>query len=65
MRVRVDADACTGHGRCYSLGPDVFGSDDAGHCVILHEEVPSELEDQARAGARNCPERAITLEPPS
>jgi ferredoxin len=62
MRVRVDAAACTGHGRCYSLSPDLFGADDAGHCVILHADVPPELEDQARTGARNCPEQAITVE---
>ena len=62
MRVTVDLDACTGHGRCYSLGPDVFSADDAGHCVLLLEDVPPDLEEQARSGERNCPERAITIE---
>jgi ferredoxin len=62
MRVRVNLDACTGHGRCYSLGPDVFGADDDGHCVLLVEDVPPDLEDQARNGERNCPEQAITIE---
>ena len=28
MKVSVDAEVCTGHGRCYVLGPDVFASDD-------------------------------------
>jgi len=64
MRVRVDSEACTGHGRCYSLAPDVFSADDVGHCVLLHDEVPPGLEEQARAGERNCPERAITLDEP-
>jgi ferredoxin len=62
MRVHVDLSACTGHGRCYSLSPDVFSADDDGHCVLLVEEVPPELEDQARRGAANCPEQAITVE---
>jgi ferredoxin len=62
MRVRLNPKACTGHGRCYSLAPDVFGTDDAGHCVLLVEEVPPELEGQARSGEQNCPERAITTE---
>ena len=62
MRVRVDLDACTGHGRCYSLGPDVFSADDAGHRVRLPEAAPPDLEEQARSGERNCPERAITIE---
>ena len=35
MKVRVDADLCVGHGRCYVLAPDVFGPDDFGHCEIL------------------------------
>ncbi len=62
MRVRVNLAACTGHGRCYSLAPDVFGADDAGHCVLLVEEVPPGLEDQARSGEKNCPEQAISTE---
>jgi ferredoxin len=62
MKVRVDREMCTGHGRCYVLGPDVFGADDYGHCVVLHDEVGDDLSAQARAGAENCPERAITVE---
>ena len=27
-RVTVDADRCTGHGRCYTLAPDVFDADE-------------------------------------
>ncbi len=61
MRVHVDSEACTGHGRCYSLSPDVFGADDNGHCVLLVEDVPAGLEEQARVGVRNCPEQAITV----
>ena len=62
MRVKVDSEVCTGHGRCYVLGPDVFGADDYGHCVILQEEVDGDLAVQARTGAENCPERAISVE---
>ena len=61
MRVSVDAAKCVGHGRCYVLAPDVFGEDERGHCVLLEEDVPSELEDQARLGADNCPESAIRI----
>jgi ferredoxin len=61
--VRVDAVACVGHGRCYVLAPEVFGADDRGHCVVLHDEVEGELEEQARVGEANCPERAITVAP--
>lgn len=64
MQVRVDADLCTGHGRCYALAPDLFGPDDYGHCEVLVAGgvVAGDLADQARAGVENCPERAITIE---
>lgn len=62
MKVRVDAELCVGHGRCYALAPEVFGADDYGHCEVLVADVDGELADQARVGAENCPERAITVE---
>jgi ferredoxin len=62
VKVAVDGEVCTGHGRCYVLAPDVFAADDYGHCVVLHDDVgDDDLVAQARAGADNCPERAITL----
>lgn len=62
-RVVVDADRCTGHGRCYTLAPDVFDADEVGHSVALVEEVSGELESQAATAEQNCPENAITLTP--
>lgn len=61
MRVVVDPDVCTGHGRCWTLAGDVFEADDDGYCATRSVAVPPELEEQARTGARNCPERAITI----
>ncbi|CQD17533.1 ferredoxin [Mycobacterium europaeum] len=60
-RIAVDADRCTGHGRCYTLAPDVFDADEAGHCVVLVADVAGELEAQADTAEKNCPESAITL----
>lgn len=62
MKLRVDAELCTGHGRCYELAPDLFGEDARGHCVILRARVPPELETEARLGETSCPERAIHTE---
>jgi ferredoxin len=62
VKVRVDPDLCVGHGRCYVLAPDVFAPDDFGHCEIMTPDVDGALADQARIGAENCPERAISLE---
>jgi ferredoxin len=63
MRLRIDAEMCTGHGRCYALAPEVFEPDEDGHGLVLHGgEVPAGLEEIARRAANNCPERAITVE---
>ncbi|HEY1740645.1 MAG TPA: ferredoxin [Acidimicrobiia bacterium] len=62
MRITIDADTCTGHGRCYVLAPDLCEPDDRGRGVVSRADVPPELEDQARAAAANCPERAVSLE---
>ena len=40
MKLRIDAEACTGHGRCYVLAPEVFEPDDEGHSVGLVDDIP-------------------------
>ena len=60
-RVRVDAAKCVGHGRCYVLAPDVFEEDERGHCVLVREEIPESLADDARKGVTHCPEDAIEV----
>ncbi|HEV3366294.1 MAG TPA: ferredoxin [Acidimicrobiales bacterium] len=62
MRIELDTERCTGHGRCYSLAPDLFDSDDRGYGTVVRPDVPAGLEEQARTAAANCPERAILLE---
>jgi ferredoxin len=62
VKLRVEGERCVGHGRCYELAPDVFGEDERGRCRLLREEVPVELQEQARLGVANCPERAIEIE---
>jgi ferredoxin len=63
VRIRLDADRCQGHGRCYVLAPDLFDADDYGHCVLLVDEVPAGRDADARSGVENCPEQALSLEP--
>lgn len=62
MRVRVDAERCTGHARCQSLASEVYVLDEVGYNVMPPTEVPPGLEEQARRGAMACPELAITVE---
>jgi ferredoxin len=61
MRIKIDEERCTGHGRCYALVPEVFEPDDEGHSMLLFEDVPPELEAKARIGVDNCPEQAISI----
>lgn len=61
MRVSVDRARCTGHGRCYTLAPEVFDADDDGYSVVRSEVLRPGLDDAARRAAANCPEDAITI----
>lgn len=60
MRITLDRERCTGHGRCYMLAPEVFDADADGYGVIRDEDVAPGLEEAARRAAANCPEDAIT-----
>jgi ferredoxin len=62
VKIVLDAQRCTGHGRCYSLAPELFDSDDDGHSVVIAPEVPAGLEAQARLAVDNCPESCISVE---
>jgi ferredoxin len=59
MRIEIDATACSGHGRCYDIAPELFDVDDEGRGVVRSSDVPSHLRDTAARAAVNCPERAV------
>lgn len=62
MRIVLDEERCTGHGRCYEAAPGVFDADDYGHCVVLAAEVPAGREQDVRLAVDNCPEQALSLQ---
>lgn len=63
MQVRVDAERCEGHGRCYALAPAVFQPDDLGNAEVVGDgTVVAGEEERARLAAANCPELAITID---
>ena len=63
MKVRIDDDRCQGHGRCYSLAPELFEADDLGNARVVGDgSVPPEHEAAARKAATNCPEYAVIIE---
>lgn len=62
MRVRVDAELCQGHARCWAICPEVFQLDAAGYAAAADERVPPGLDEAVREAAAACPERAIELD---
>ncbi len=64
MRVEIDPERCTGHGRCYMVAPEVFEADDRGLALLLVDgDLPPDLLAAARMAVANCPEEAIGLHP--
>jgi ferredoxin len=59
MRIRIGPSRCTGHGRCYSLVPEIFDADDEGHGVVVVDDVPRVLEQAALRAVHECPEAAV------
>jgi ferredoxin len=62
MKATIDSAKCMGHGLCYSLAPNVFADDDQGYGHVIGEgEVSPAQAEEARTGAANCPESAISV----
>jgi ferredoxin len=64
VKLKVDADECTGHGRCYRIAPDLLSFDDEGYVSIRGQEaidVPADLTDVAQEIEGTCPEGAVIL----
>jgi ferredoxin len=64
MKLTIDAEMCTGHGRCYTLAPQLLSDDEAGFVAERGQttDIPPGLEDAARDAALSCPEGAISID---
>lgn len=62
MRITLDRGRCTGHGRCYTLSPDVFDADDDGYGLVRGPALPPSQQEAARRAVDSCPEDAIAVE---
>ena len=62
MKIHLDAQKCQGHGRCYSLAPELFDCDDLGTAVVkVSGDLTEEQLVRANLAAANCPEFAIEI----
>jgi ferredoxin len=63
MRIAVHADRCTGHGRCYTLAPDLLDCDDEGFVTLRGRtmDLPDGRVIAARDAVDGCPEQAVEL----
>ena len=60
MKVKVDEDLCMGSGACEDACPEVFEVVD-GISQVLVDEVPEEVESDARMAVNSCPVQAIEI----
>jgi ferredoxin len=58
----VNPIACTGHGICAELLPELIGTDEWGYPMLPAGAVPAELLPLARRAVRLCPTLALRLD---
>jgi len=61
-RLAVNPIACTGHGICAEMLPELVALDEWGFPILTDRPVPHELASLARRAVRLCPTLALRLE---
>ncbi|MCX5052988.1 MULTISPECIES: ferredoxin [unclassified Streptomyces] len=61
--LRIDRIACTGHGLCAELLPELVDLDEWGYPVLGQATVPTRLQAHARRAVAACPVLALRTEP--
>lgn len=61
-RLRVNPIACTGHGVCAELLPEIIELDPWGYPILRSTQVPRPLAGHAKHAAAACPALALLLE---
>lgn len=63
LHLRIDPIACTGHGMCAELFPELIDLDDWGYPIVHNDGVvPTVMEAHAIRAAEFCPTLAVLLE---
>jgi ferredoxin len=60
-KLTVNPIACTGHGVCAELLPELISPDEWGYPLISGEPVPPRLLRQAKRAVTDCPALALRL----
>jgi ferredoxin len=60
LKLEINPIACTGHGLCADLLPELIELDEWGY-PIIHERVPNDLAVHARRAVNACPTLALRL----
>ena len=61
--LRVNPIACTGHGACAEVAPELIEADEWGYPIPDAGPVPGHLERTARKAVAACPTLALRLQP--
>jgi ferredoxin len=61
-RLRINPIACTAHGLCAELLPELIELDPWGYPILLSEAVPDGLVEHAKRATATCPTLALLME---
>jgi len=61
LKLRVNPIACSGHGVCAELLPELISIDEWGYPLLADIPVPAHLARQARRTVTDCPALALLL----
>ncbi len=64
-KLRVNPIACSGHGLCAELLPELISLDEWGYPIVTDKPVPAGLARKARRAVTDCPALALKLFNPS
>jgi ferredoxin len=63
LTLRINPIACTGHGVCAEVAPELIEPDEWGYPILNAGPVPVRLEREARTAVAACPVLALKLQP--
>jgi ferredoxin len=61
LKLRVNPIACSGHGVCAELLPELITLDEWGYPLLADKPVPEQLTKQAKRTVTDCPALALRL----